>query len=257
MGETRTDQQTATDRPGALGWTTRGDLAALTRPGAGAPVVVVHGVMADAEAWRPVAEAIAPERPVLVPNRRGRRPGPGTGAGYGLDREVEDLTAWLRGIAEPADVVAHSYGGLVALEAVRRGAPARSLVLYEPVARPFGDHVLPRLRAALAAEDLDTAVEMSTSTCPATRASTSHSCGAHRRGRGCASSRSRRPRSSARSSGSRSTRPATARSVSRSPWSRASSAATARRTEARWSACAPRSVSTTSRCCPVRTISRT
>ena len=160
MGETRTDQQTTTDRPGALGWTTRGDLAALTRPGAGAPVVVVHGVMADAEAWRPVAEAIAPERPVLVPNRRGRRPGPGTGVGYGLDREVADLTAWLHGLGEPADVVAHSYGGLVALEAVRRGAPARSLVLYEPVARPCGDHLLPRLRAALAAEDLDTAVEM-------------------------------------------------------------------------------------------------
>src|SRR5690606_11613353 len=132
----RTDQQTATDRAGALGWTTRGDLAALTRPGAGSPVVVVHGVMADAEAWRRVAEAIAPERPVLVPNRRGRRPGPGTGVGYGLDREVADLTAWLHGLGEPADEIGRAYGGLVALGAVRRGAPARSLVLYEPVARP-------------------------------------------------------------------------------------------------------------------------
>src|SRR5690606_17394247 len=118
-------------------------------------------------------------------------------------------------------------------------APARSLVLYEPVARPFGDHVLPRLRAALAAEDLDTAVEM-------INVDLSGYSREHVAQLRCTPAWPRLRELAVPSAEELGAierfplDPAGYRSsVSRSPSSRASSAATARRTEARWSACAP------------------
>ena len=140
--------------------TDTGRLTALARPGMGVPVVVVHGVMADAFAWTEVVSAVAPERPALVVNRRGRAPSAPLGDDYGLETEVADLLLWLDTLESPVDLVGHSYGGLIASEAVRRGARARSLVLYEPVAGPFAVEVMPLLNAAVGAGDLDGAVEI-------------------------------------------------------------------------------------------------
>lgn len=137
-----------------------GTLTALTRKGQGTPVVVVHGVMADARAWRNVVKTLAPGRPILVLNRRGRTPSASLNEGYGVDTEVRDLLLWLATLESPADLVGHSYGGLIAVEAIRRGARIRSLVLYEPVARPFGSFVAPFVTAAVNAGDLDAAVEI-------------------------------------------------------------------------------------------------
>ncbi|MDP3894344.1 alpha/beta fold hydrolase [Nocardioides sp.] len=137
-----------------------GDLVGLTRPGAGVPVVLVHGVMADAHAWRAVMNAVAPRRPVVVPNRRGRWPSGDLPERYSVETEVEDLLAWLALLDGPVDLIGHSYGGLIAVEAARRGAVARSLVLYEPVARPFASDALPKLQTALQQDDLDAAVEI-------------------------------------------------------------------------------------------------
>lgn len=136
------------------------ELVALTRSGTGTPVVLLHGVMADAHAWRHVVDAVAPGRPAWVPNRRGRQPSGALPDDYSVDSEVADLCAWLAVLDQPVDLVAHSYGGTIATEAVRRGAAVRSLVLYEPVARPFGDDALPLLQEALARHDLDAAVEI-------------------------------------------------------------------------------------------------
>lgn len=137
-----------------------GDLAGLTRSGDGVPVVLLHGVMADAHAWRHVMEAVAPGRPAVVPNRRGRRPSGDLPEDYAVETEVEDLLAWLEVQDGPVDLVGHSYGGLIAVEAVRRGAAVRSLVLYEPVARPFATSALPKLQEAVENGDLDAAVEI-------------------------------------------------------------------------------------------------
>jgi pimeloyl-ACP methyl ester carboxylesterase len=113
--------------------THEGPLAALTRQGEGTPLVLVHGAMADAYAWTKVVNSLAPERPVLLPNRRGRKPSSQIGDSYSVETEVEDLLAWLETLPGPVHVAGHSYGGLIATEAIRRGAAARSLVLYEPV----------------------------------------------------------------------------------------------------------------------------
>lgn len=140
--------------------TEHGALAALTRTGQGTPVVFVHGVLADAYAWRTVVEATASRRPAVVLNRRGRRPSGSLPAGYGVESEVADLLHWLREHRGPVDLVGHSYGGLIAVEAIRRGADVRSLVLYEPVAQPFGRDVLPLVSSALSQDDQDAAVEI-------------------------------------------------------------------------------------------------
>jgi pimeloyl-ACP methyl ester carboxylesterase len=140
--------------------TADGPLVALARPGRGRPIVVVHGMMADAYGWRDVVERLVPERPALVVNRRGRRPSAPTGGSYSVATEVDDLLGWLAVLDEPVDLVGHSFGGLIAVEAVRRGASARSMVLYEPVARPFGRAAIPGISAAIDRGDLDTAVEM-------------------------------------------------------------------------------------------------
>ena len=137
-----------------------GTLTALARPGQGVPIVIVHGVIADASAWKQVAGKVAPERPVFVLNRRGRVPSGPLSEGYGVETEVEDLLRWLSTFEGPVDLVGHSYGGLIAVQAIRQGANVRSLVLYEPVTHPFGVEALPLVAAAISAGDLDAAVEI-------------------------------------------------------------------------------------------------
>lgn len=137
-----------------------GTLSALARSGQGVPIVVVHGVMADAFAWKQAAEEFAPGRPVLVLNRRGRSPSARLDEAYEVETEVRDLLRWLATFEGPVDLVGHSYGGLIAVEAIRQRASVRSLVLYEPVAYPFGLEVLPLVTVAVSAGDLDAAVEI-------------------------------------------------------------------------------------------------
>lgn len=138
----------------------RGRLVALARSGHGNPVVMVHGVMADAFAWKRVIEHVVPDRPALIVNRRGRSPSAGLGEHYRVETEVDDLLLWLETLTAPADLVGHSFGGLVAGEAVRQGASVRSLVLYEPVTRPFGPEVIGPLTTAIKSGNLAAAVEI-------------------------------------------------------------------------------------------------
>ncbi|GAA3383601.1 alpha/beta fold hydrolase [Cryptosporangium minutisporangium] len=135
-------------------------LHALWRPGTGVPLVVVPGVMTDARGWRHVVAAIDRPEPVLVLNRRGREPSGPLGPGYGVEVEVLDLLAWLASLDEPVRLFGWSYGGLVALEAATRIETVEHLIAYEPVVSPFGAAAVPALRAAVAAGDLDRAVEV-------------------------------------------------------------------------------------------------
>lgn len=136
-----------------------GQLTGLFRPGQGRPIVLLHGAMGDAPAWLRVAERLAPTRPLLLPNRRGRRDSTHPDETYSVGTEVGDLWAWIETLPGPVDLVTHSFGGLIATEAVRRGAPVASLLLYDPVARPFADDaVRSAIRQASDAGDLDTVV---------------------------------------------------------------------------------------------------
>jgi pimeloyl-ACP methyl ester carboxylesterase len=131
-------------------------LTALMRDGAGTPLVLVPGVMADAESWRPVVDSIHLPNPVIVVNRRGRAPSGPLGPHYSVRTEIDDLNLVLDELQADAHLFGWSYGGLVAVETATERYDLRSLTLYEPVATPFAaEHVAP-LREA----DPDRAVEI-------------------------------------------------------------------------------------------------
>ncbi|MDQ3787162.1 MAG: alpha/beta hydrolase [Actinomycetota bacterium] len=123
-------------------------LTALVRDGAGAPVVLVPGVMADAESWLPVVDHIEAPNPVVVVNRRGRTPSGPLGHDYSVRTEVDDLNGFLDDLGTETHLFGWSYGGLIAAEAAVERHDLRSLTLYEPVAAPFVAEYVAPLRAA-------------------------------------------------------------------------------------------------------------
>jgi len=82
------------------------------------PVVLVHGLGADATYWAGTARALVRSgRTVLVPDApgSGRSAPPKTAAGYRLNGRVAALDALFRALAlEKADLVGHSLGGWTA-----------------------------------------------------------------------------------------------------------------------------------------------
>lgn len=93
----------------------------------------MHGASADhTTTWRLVREEFERRFTVYAVDRRGRG-GSGDSPGYDLQREAEDLAAVAECIAEPVNVLGHSYGGLCALEAALLAPSFRRIVLYESV----------------------------------------------------------------------------------------------------------------------------
>jgi pimeloyl-ACP methyl ester carboxylesterase len=68
---------------------------------------------------------------VYTYDRRGRGES-GDTSPYNVDRELEDVAAMLTAIGEPAQLLGHSAGGILALEAAERASELLSLTLYEP-----------------------------------------------------------------------------------------------------------------------------
>jgi pimeloyl-ACP methyl ester carboxylesterase len=129
-------------RPGLLTSADGGPAASRTAPGtatgsgdalpAEAPgVVVIHGTLVTDALYRPFARKLSLllSRPVHCYNRRGRAGSPPQPDGYSAATEVGDLAAVMRATGSE-DVVAHSYGGFVALQAAR-SVPIRRLVTYD------------------------------------------------------------------------------------------------------------------------------
>lgn len=110
---------TATSRDGTtIAYTTRGE---------GPGLIVVGGSLRTAEDYLPLADALRGFT-VHVVDRRGRGGSGPQGAGYSLDKEVEDLLA-VRDATGARLVFGHSYGGFVALEA---GDAFDRIATYEP-----------------------------------------------------------------------------------------------------------------------------
>lgn len=104
---------------------------AFFQSGSGPPLVLVHGALMDHTAWDLVVPFLAPWRTVYAPDRRGRGASAST-APYAVEREIEDVAALLNEIGEPIELVGHSSGAILAIQAAERGLPIRRLVLYEP-----------------------------------------------------------------------------------------------------------------------------
>jgi pimeloyl-ACP methyl ester carboxylesterase len=107
---------------------------AMLAAGTGTPVLLLHGSASSGAMWTPMINVLKSRFRVLAPDLIGygrTDPWP-AGRDFTLDDEarlIEPLIA-----SEPAHVVAHSYGGVVALQLARSGRVAlRSLTLIEPV----------------------------------------------------------------------------------------------------------------------------
>jgi pimeloyl-ACP methyl ester carboxylesterase len=97
------------------------------------PVLLIHSGGFTSRQWRKLGELLAPRHRVIAPDL----------LGYGAERwpagkpfHFREDVAMLAGLLdEPAHVVGHSYGGLLALQlALARPDAVRRIAVYEPVA---------------------------------------------------------------------------------------------------------------------------
>ena len=98
--------------------------------GSGPPLVLVHGVAADADSFRLLEPHLADRFTVVSVDRRGRFSSPDEGV-YSLESEFDDLVSVVESLHEPAVVFGHSFGGNVALGAAMRTSRIAKLVIYE------------------------------------------------------------------------------------------------------------------------------
>jgi pimeloyl-ACP methyl ester carboxylesterase len=94
-------------------------------------VVLIHGTLVTDALYRPFARKLSVllGRPVHCYNRRGRAGSAPQPDSYSVDTEISDLATVMRETGS-TDVVAHSYGGFVALQAART-VPMGRLVTYD------------------------------------------------------------------------------------------------------------------------------
>jgi len=104
---------------------------AYERRGEGPPLVLVHGTTADHTRWGSSLPLLAERFTTYAVDRRGRGASGDTGP-YSIEREYEDVAAVVRSIRAPVNLLGHSYGALLCLEAALRVGNLRRLVLYEP-----------------------------------------------------------------------------------------------------------------------------
>jgi pimeloyl-ACP methyl ester carboxylesterase len=130
--------------------------------GTGPDLVVVHGSIATGEQWAAVADLLAPRFTCHLMDRRGRGLS-GDSADYSLEREAADIRAVLSAVGPHTALLAHSYGAICALEALRGGGRASSVLLYEPplpVNGPVAGEALAPFAAEVAAGRLDDALAL-------------------------------------------------------------------------------------------------
>jgi len=110
---------------------------ALLAAGAGAPVLLLHGSASSSAMWAPVIQALKARFRLIAPDLIGygrTDPWP-QGHAFRLDDELRLIEPLIAHLPGGAHVVAHSYGGVVALALARAGrVRIRSLTLIEPVA---------------------------------------------------------------------------------------------------------------------------
>lgn len=144
---------------------TDGTPLACWREGSGPALLLVHGGLCDHLSWYFVAPLLARHFTVWTFDRRahGRS---GNTLPHAVAREVEDISAALAAIGEPAHLLGHSAGAILVLKAAEHHADLRSLILYEPPFVVEGSRrrpepgVLHAMEELLAAGDPDAALRI-------------------------------------------------------------------------------------------------
>ena len=142
-----------------------GTRIAYWREGSGPPLLMAHGGLCDRFAWYFVVPLLARKFTVYTFDRRGRGAS-GDTPPYAAEREREDIAAILDAIGEPAHLLGHSAGGILALQIAERTRDLLSLILYEPGyivdgAREYpAPEVLKRMQSLLSEGDRDQALRI-------------------------------------------------------------------------------------------------
>ena len=109
---------------------------ACYRSSSGPALILVHGIgAANAAAWTGVYPVLEKHFTVVAIDRRGRGSS-GDGPNYAIQREYEDIVAVAEAFDEPVNLLGHSFGGLLALEAALLTRNIRKLILYGSVPTP-------------------------------------------------------------------------------------------------------------------------
>ena len=102
------------------------------RLGEGPGLILVQGAMGSARNYRQLAQALARDFTVLLPDRRGRGMSPRPyDPQHRIDRDVEDVEA-VRAASRGRFVFGLSSGAMIALRAAERLAGVEKAVVYEP-----------------------------------------------------------------------------------------------------------------------------
>jgi pimeloyl-ACP methyl ester carboxylesterase len=104
---------------------------AYHRQGSGPPLVLVHGAGSIAKRWFPIIPALEKNFTVFAMERRGRGES-GDNEPYAFEREFEDIIAIVDSIDQPVNLLGHSGGALLTLEAALLSINIHKLILYEP-----------------------------------------------------------------------------------------------------------------------------
>jgi len=109
------------------------------REGAGEPVLLAHGLLFDAEHWRPQIDALKADHDVIAVDLRGQGQSAGSDdqASYDLWNQAEDVYGLLQALAVgPVHWVGLSMGGMIGMRvALRHPEVLRSLTLIDTTAR--------------------------------------------------------------------------------------------------------------------------
>lgn len=108
--------------------------------GRGPAIFLVHGSPGTARAWQRVAERLAARFRVIAPNLPGYAGSSASPERVDSSHAAAAIGALAAEVGAPRVLAGHSYGGVVALQAVLRGAiRPDALALFEPVAVPVLD----------------------------------------------------------------------------------------------------------------------
>jgi len=109
--------------------------AHYTEAGTGSPVVMLHSGGMSSRQWGRLSARLAPKYRALAMDFLGYGDSAPAGDSFTIADDLDAAIALVDSLGEPAHVVGHSYGGLIALSLTRaRPSNVRSLAVYEPVA---------------------------------------------------------------------------------------------------------------------------
>jgi len=107
--------------------------------GEGTPLVLLHGLGASGDYWGSAYDRLGDQHRLVVPDLLGFGASPRPTIGYGPDEHVAAIEACLDAahVDQPAVVVAHSAGAIVALRlAATRRERVRALIMFGPPLYP-------------------------------------------------------------------------------------------------------------------------